>query len=86
MKKMIPIIIIMTIIIVYNNYKNPKINHNEKDKSKKYSEKDEENIKIPIMNDFTSSAKADKNINRYDRDDDRDIINMNQIIHLFGEY
>ena len=46
----------MAIIIVYNNYKNPKINYNEEDKSKKYSEKDEENVQIPIMSDFTSSA------------------------------
>ena len=57
MKIIFPIIIILlAIIIVYNNYKNPKINYNEEDKSKKYSEKDEENVQIPIMSDFTSSA------------------------------
>ena len=54
------------------NYENPKIYKNEDDISKKYNEKDDENIQIKSRDDFTSLTNNDKQRYYYDSDDDDD--------------
>ena len=54
------------------NYEIPKIYKNEDDISKKYNEKDDENIQIKSRDDFTSLTNNDKQRYYYDRDDDDD--------------
>ena len=54
------------------NYENPKIYKNEYDISKKYNEKDDENIQIKSRDDFTSLTNNGKQRYYYDRDDDDD--------------